>query len=181
MSFIERVSYICLGKWVGMGMVLDKAELYNEYIGIGTGETTGTNYNEAIKAFNQVIQHLDNIAEQREKVLKMLKGEKSDFVWYNIVRTQPFVHLGMNGRYLPFIVNGKDDIFNSRKRSTYDAFNKSGHDAGIQVIKIKNAINKTLDSNLMVEKFSGKNRKRCYYFSGTIKVTNQTRMDDQSE
>eukprot|EP00957_Ditylum_brightwellii_P038462 2907046-Ditylum_brightwellii.AAC.1 len=77
-SFIERGSYICLGKWMEMGMVFCNAELYNEYIRIGMGETTGTNYNEVIKALNQVIMNLDKITEQREKVLKMLKCDKSE-------------------------------------------------------------------------------------------------------
>eukprot|EP00957_Ditylum_brightwellii_P099093 7547206-Ditylum_brightwellii.AAC.1 len=175
-------------------MVLCKAELYNEDIKIGTGETTGTNYNEAINSFNQVISHQDKIAEQREKALKMLKCDKSEawgdgiLVWCNAARTQPSVQLGMNGRYLPFIVDGKDDVFNSGlfknesapmfdgKRRLYDTFDKSGHGAGIQVDKVKYVINKALEPNLIV-----KNKKRCYYFSDMVEVTKQARMDDQSE
>eukprot|EP00957_Ditylum_brightwellii_P085720 6521575-Ditylum_brightwellii.AAC.1 len=33
------------------------------------------------------------------------------FVLHNVIRIQPTVQLGINGRYLPFIENGKDDVF----------------------------------------------------------------------
>eukprot|EP00957_Ditylum_brightwellii_P190378 14492239-Ditylum_brightwellii.AAC.1 len=34
-------------------------------------------------------------------------------VWCNVVRTNPPLKLGINGRYLPFIVNIKDNDYNS--------------------------------------------------------------------
>eukprot|EP00957_Ditylum_brightwellii_P039556 2992422-Ditylum_brightwellii.AAC.1 len=102
---------------MGMEMILCKAELYNEYIGIDTGDLAGTNFNKAIKSFKQVIPYLDKIIEQGKKVLKILKYDELEawgdgiLVWYNVVRTQPSLQLGMNGRYLPFIVNGNYDVF----------------------------------------------------------------------
>eukprot|EP00957_Ditylum_brightwellii_P175934 13396896-Ditylum_brightwellii.AAC.1 len=63
---------------MGIGMALYKAELYNEDIRIGPGETTGANYKTSIKALVQVISHVNEIAGQREKVLKMLKHNESD-------------------------------------------------------------------------------------------------------
>eukprot|EP00957_Ditylum_brightwellii_P071827 5459357-Ditylum_brightwellii.AAC.1 len=52
-SYANRVNYICLGKWMGMGMA--RAEMLSIDIVRQTGETKGTNYNEAISAFKQVI------------------------------------------------------------------------------------------------------------------------------
>eukprot|EP00957_Ditylum_brightwellii_P209525 15362123-Ditylum_brightwellii.AAC.1 len=65
--------------------------------------------------------------------------------------------------------------------SVYDTFNTSSHGAGIQVDKIKYMIINALESHLIVEKVSGKKRKRCYYFSNMVKVTKQARMNDQPE
>eukprot|EP00957_Ditylum_brightwellii_P118572 9042888-Ditylum_brightwellii.AAC.1 len=62
---------------MGMGMVLARAKIINNDIIRQPGETTGTNYNEAIVAFKQVILHLNKIAEQREKFLKLLNIDKS--------------------------------------------------------------------------------------------------------
>eukprot|EP00957_Ditylum_brightwellii_P137004 10446714-Ditylum_brightwellii.AAC.1 len=62
-------------------------------------DTTGTNYNEAISALEQVIPILRNISDQRKKVLKVLKVDESKswgdgiLVWCNTVRTNPPVQL----------------------------------------------------------------------------------------
>eukprot|EP00957_Ditylum_brightwellii_P082736 6290726-Ditylum_brightwellii.AAC.1 len=58
---------------MGMEMVLTRAEMLDNDIVRQTGETTETNQNEDISAFKQVIPHLNKIAEQREKFLKLLK------------------------------------------------------------------------------------------------------------
>eukprot|EP00957_Ditylum_brightwellii_P100421 7654575-Ditylum_brightwellii.AAC.1 len=72
-------------------------------------------------------------------------------VWCNAIRTIPSEQLGINGRYLPFIVNNKEEDFDSSiiimsqhfttksstenattpaldgKKSVYDAFKNSSH------------------------------------------------------
>eukprot|EP00957_Ditylum_brightwellii_P200957 15318159-Ditylum_brightwellii.AAC.1 len=60
-----------------MGIVLATTEMLNIDIVRKTGEITGTNYNEAILAFEQVILHLNKIAEQREIVLKLINTDES--------------------------------------------------------------------------------------------------------
>eukprot|EP00957_Ditylum_brightwellii_P093006 7081172-Ditylum_brightwellii.AAC.2 len=75
--FAKRVNYIYLGRWMGMGMVLTRAEMLNNDIVRQTGETTGTNYYEAISAFKQVIPHLNKITEKRKKILNLLKTDES--------------------------------------------------------------------------------------------------------
>eukprot|EP00957_Ditylum_brightwellii_P063907 4848614-Ditylum_brightwellii.AAC.1 len=50
-----------------MGMVLATAEMLKNDNVRQTGETTGTNYNEAISAFKEVIPNLSKIVEQRKK------------------------------------------------------------------------------------------------------------------
>eukprot|EP00957_Ditylum_brightwellii_P198376 15116960-Ditylum_brightwellii.AAC.1 len=55
-------------------------------------ETTGTNYNEAITDLKQLIPKISKIPDQRKKVLELLKTDES--------------------RYLPFIVNEKEDDYN---------------------------------------------------------------------
>eukprot|EP00957_Ditylum_brightwellii_P129705 9894350-Ditylum_brightwellii.AAC.1 len=101
---------------MGMGMVLARAEMLNIDIVSQPGENIGTNHNDAILAFNQVITHLNKIVEQRENFLKLLNMDTSKawgdgiLMWCNIVRTKPPVQLGVNGRYLPFIINEKEDV-----------------------------------------------------------------------
>eukprot|EP00957_Ditylum_brightwellii_P191726 14595591-Ditylum_brightwellii.AAC.1 len=60
-----------------MGIVLVRAEMLNTDIVKQIGETMETNYKEAITAFKQVIPCLNKIAEQREKVLKLLNTDES--------------------------------------------------------------------------------------------------------
>ena len=114
-SFISRVSYICLGKWLGMGMVLATAEMLKNDDVTQYMETTGTNYNEAISALDQVITNLSKISDQRKKILKVLKTDESKswgdgiLVRCNAVRTNPSEQLDINVRYLPFIVNKKKE------------------------------------------------------------------------
>eukprot|EP00957_Ditylum_brightwellii_P170554 12983030-Ditylum_brightwellii.AAC.1 len=105
---------------MGMGMILATAEMLKHNYVMQTIETTGTNYNEAKSALKGVIPHLSKIAEQRKKMLKVLNMDESKswgyriLVWCNIVRTNPPVQLGINGRCLPFIVNKKkEDDFDS--------------------------------------------------------------------
>eukprot|EP00957_Ditylum_brightwellii_P007127 540782-Ditylum_brightwellii.AAC.1 len=74
---LTGVCYICLGKWIEMGLVLAIAEMVNIDTGGQSGKSTGTNYNEAIFAFKQVIPHLNNITEHREKVFKLPNTDKS--------------------------------------------------------------------------------------------------------
>eukprot|EP00957_Ditylum_brightwellii_P085584 6510011-Ditylum_brightwellii.AAC.1 len=88
--------------------------LKNDYVS-QTRETTGANYNEAISALEQVIPNLSEISDQRKKVLKVLNTDESKLwddrvlMWCNTVRTNPHVQLGINGKYLPFIVNKKKE------------------------------------------------------------------------
>jgi hypothetical protein len=77
----------------------------------------------------EVIPNLNNISEQRKKVLKVLNTDESKswgdgiLVWCNTVRTNPPVQLGIHGRYLPFIVNKKkEDDFDSSMFSTSQHF-----------------------------------------------------------
>eukprot|EP00957_Ditylum_brightwellii_P127191 9697959-Ditylum_brightwellii.AAC.1 len=59
-------------------MVWARAEMLNNDIVRQPGEKTGTIYNEAISAFEQVIPHLNKITEQRKKVLELLNVDKSN-------------------------------------------------------------------------------------------------------
>eukprot|EP00957_Ditylum_brightwellii_P142349 10844976-Ditylum_brightwellii.AAC.1 len=75
-SFAKRFNYNCLGKWMGIGMISARTEMLGIVIIRQTEDTTGTNYNEAILAFKEVIPHMKKIAEQREKVLELLNTDK---------------------------------------------------------------------------------------------------------
>eukprot|EP00957_Ditylum_brightwellii_P193569 14740327-Ditylum_brightwellii.AAC.1 len=145
-------------------------------------ETAGTNNNEAILALEQVISNLSKIADQRNKVLKVLKTDESKswgdgiLEWCNAVRTNHPVQLVINGRYLLFIVNKKNEddfdpsMFSTsqqftaksssenattsaldEKKSVYDAFKNSKHSNGIDVSEYKYILYKALDTKLMVE------------------------------
>eukprot|EP00957_Ditylum_brightwellii_P052358 3971368-Ditylum_brightwellii.AAC.1 len=50
-SFAKRANFICLGKWMGMGIVLARAEMLDNSIVSQTEEIMGTNYNEAVSTF----------------------------------------------------------------------------------------------------------------------------------
>eukprot|EP00957_Ditylum_brightwellii_P071020 5396830-Ditylum_brightwellii.AAC.1 len=80
-TFIKRADgYICMGNW--MGMVLCNKELMDEIGENAAGETTETNYNEAIKALEVVIPLSGNIPEKRNNVLKLLNSDEKD-TWGN--------------------------------------------------------------------------------------------------
>ena len=82
-SLRMRVDYLCMGKWIGMVMVLCNEKLMDEIGQNVAGKTIGTNYNEAIKALEVVIPLLGNISEQqRKKVLKLLNTDEED-EWSN--------------------------------------------------------------------------------------------------
>eukprot|EP00957_Ditylum_brightwellii_P049933 3784900-Ditylum_brightwellii.AAC.1 len=70
---------------MGMGMLLEREEMINIDIVRQAGETIGINYNEAILAFKHVIPHLNKIADQREKFLKLINTDESkawsDGIW----------------------------------------------------------------------------------------------------
>eukprot|EP00957_Ditylum_brightwellii_P112734 8594040-Ditylum_brightwellii.AAC.1 len=53
---------------MGMGMVLVTADMLKNDNGRQTGETTGTNYNDAISALKQVIPNLSKISDQKKKI-----------------------------------------------------------------------------------------------------------------
>eukprot|EP00957_Ditylum_brightwellii_P042058 3185799-Ditylum_brightwellii.AAC.1 len=61
---------------MGIGMVLATAEMLKNDDVKQTMETTGHNYNEAISALKEVIPNLSSIAEQRMKILKVLKTDE---------------------------------------------------------------------------------------------------------
>eukprot|EP00957_Ditylum_brightwellii_P196259 14953206-Ditylum_brightwellii.AAC.1 len=63
---------------MGMRMVLCNKELMDEICEHASGEATGTNYNEAIKALEAVIPSLGNIPEQRKSILKLLNTNEKD-------------------------------------------------------------------------------------------------------
>ena len=128
-KFQDCISYISMGKWMGMGVVLCHEKVFSKYFGQSvTGETTGTNYNEAIKSFNAVLPLLDNINKQREKVLGILKVDEKDawgdgiLIWCNCVVTKPVQTQALNGRYLPFINNEKNDVYDPTQFSTSTRF-----------------------------------------------------------
>eukprot|EP00957_Ditylum_brightwellii_P210669 15365242-Ditylum_brightwellii.AAC.1 len=112
---------------MGLGIVLATAEMLKND-DRQTGETRGTICNEVIFALKEVTSNLSNITEQREKVLKVLNMDASKswgdevLVWCNAVQTKPSEELGINGRYLPFIVNKKEEDFNSPIVSTSHHF-----------------------------------------------------------
>eukprot|EP00957_Ditylum_brightwellii_P131135 10001815-Ditylum_brightwellii.AAC.1 len=62
---------------MGMGMVLASADMLKNDNVRQSGETAGTNYNEAITALEQVIPNSNNITEQRKKVLKVINMDES--------------------------------------------------------------------------------------------------------
>ena len=62
---------------MGVGMVLATAEMLENDDVSQTGETTRTNYNDAISALKEVIPNLSKVAEQRKKVLEVLKMDVS--------------------------------------------------------------------------------------------------------
>ena len=68
-AFIDRVIYIALGKWLGMGAVLCNTENVVN-VDFGRGETTGTNYNEAFAALNLYSQHSDKALSRCAEFLK---------------------------------------------------------------------------------------------------------------
>eukprot|EP00957_Ditylum_brightwellii_P163341 12437389-Ditylum_brightwellii.AAC.1 len=149
-----------------MGMVLVTAEmLKNSYVR-QTGETTGTNYNEAISALKQVIPNLSKIAEQRKKILQLLKWMNQGTVRYWIGASKEEVD------------NTTTPVFDGKK-SVYDAFKSSSHSNGIDVSEYKYMFCKALESKLMVEEMIGYNRKRCYNFSEIVEVTKKARMDNE--
>eukprot|EP00957_Ditylum_brightwellii_P158317 12051051-Ditylum_brightwellii.AAC.2 len=195
---------------MGMGVVLAAAEmLKNDYVR-QAGEASGTNYNEAIAALKQVMPNFNNISYQRKKVLEVIKRDESrswgdgNLVWCNAVRTKPPVQLGINGRYLPFTINEKEDDYNSSmfgtshhfltksstenattaafdgKTSVYEAFKNSSHSNGIDVSEYRYMFRKALDTTLMVEEIICNKRKRRYNFSEIVEVTKNARMDNES-
>ena len=76
-AFIDRVMYIALGKWLGMGTVLCFMENVDN-VDFGRGETTGTNYNEAFAALNLFSKHADKAISQQAEVLKELNVDEED-------------------------------------------------------------------------------------------------------
>eukprot|EP00957_Ditylum_brightwellii_P197182 15022994-Ditylum_brightwellii.AAC.1 len=62
---------------MGIEMVLVKAEMLKHDDVRQTGETTGTNYNEAIPVLKEVIPNVSSIAKQRKKILEVLKTDES--------------------------------------------------------------------------------------------------------
>jgi len=128
-SFQKRTSYLSMGKWMGMGVVLCHEDIFDKDFGAAsTGETTGTNYNEAIKSFATVLPLIKNIDSQRKKVLNILKVDEKDawgegiLIWCNCVITKPLETLALNGRYLPFINNEKNDVYDPSLFSTSTRF-----------------------------------------------------------
>ena len=105
-AFIDRVIYIALGKWLGMGAVLCNTENVVN-VDFGRGETTGTNYNEALAALNLYSQHSDKALSRRAEVLKELNVDEENawgkgiLIYCNSVVTNSM--LGIKGRYLPML------------------------------------------------------------------------------
>eukprot|EP00957_Ditylum_brightwellii_P124170 9465300-Ditylum_brightwellii.AAC.1 len=63
-AFIDRVIYIALDKWLGMGAVLCIMKNV-ESVDFGRGETTGTNYNKAFATDNLFSKHADKAISQQ--------------------------------------------------------------------------------------------------------------------
>ena len=63
-SLRMRFDYLCMGKWMGMAMVLCNEKLMDEIGQNVAGKTIGANYNKAIKDLEVVIPLLGNISEQ---------------------------------------------------------------------------------------------------------------------
>jgi len=105
-TFVDRVLYIALGKWLGMGVVLCNANNVN-IADFNRGETTGTNYNEALEALKLVSENAKRADTRRAEVLKVL-GAKEATCWGKGVLifcdkcvTDP--KTGTKGRYLPML------------------------------------------------------------------------------
>ena len=117
--FQERVSYVCMGKWMGMGLVLCSKDLYSTVPQVG--ETTGTNYNEAVVSFKKVRPLLRNIPTTRQAVLNNIGSNEDNswgvgiLIWSQKVVTVPNMknHLGVVGRYLPFIKHDAESFGNN--------------------------------------------------------------------
>ena len=105
-AFIDRVMYIALGKWLGMGAVLCFMENV-ENVDFGRGETTGTSYNKDFAALNLFFKHADKAVSQWAEVLKELYVYEEDawgnviLIYCNSIISKPT--LGMKGRYLPML------------------------------------------------------------------------------
>eukprot|EP00957_Ditylum_brightwellii_P118726 9055393-Ditylum_brightwellii.AAC.1 len=99
-AFIDRVMYIALGTWLGMGDVLCfmKNVKNADY---GRGETTGTNYNKAFAALNHFSKHADKAISQQPEVLKELNIDEKNawgkgiLIYCNSIISKPT--LGMKG------------------------------------------------------------------------------------
>ena len=82
-SFIDRIMYIALGKWLGMGVVLcNPANVNSE--NFGRGETTGTNYNKASAALELVSKNVDKADSRRKEVLEKL-GVTEEESWRMLI------------------------------------------------------------------------------------------------
>eukprot|EP00957_Ditylum_brightwellii_P073330 5572993-Ditylum_brightwellii.AAC.1 len=76
-AFIDRVIYIPLGKWLGVGAVLCFMENIDN-IHIGRGEITGTKYNKAFDALNHFSKYFDKALSQGTEVLKEMNVDEED-------------------------------------------------------------------------------------------------------
>eukprot|EP00957_Ditylum_brightwellii_P113243 8635744-Ditylum_brightwellii.AAC.1 len=142
-ALIDRVMYIALGEWLGMGAVLCYMKNV-ESINFGRGKTTGTNNNKAFATLNLFSIHADKAISQRAEVLKELSIDEKDawgkgiLIYCNRIISKPT--FGMKGRYLPMLeslhysncsprsvcgsINGK--AFNKKKANdhTFNAVQK---------------------------------------------------------
>eukprot|EP00957_Ditylum_brightwellii_P038201 2888075-Ditylum_brightwellii.AAC.1 len=104
-AFIDRVVYISLGKWLGMGAVFCFMENV-ENVDFGRGETRRTNYNEAFATLNLFSKHSDKAISQQAEVLKELNIDEEDawekgiFIYCNSIISKPTLRMEGSPRSL---------------------------------------------------------------------------------
>ena len=141
-EFSSRVTHVTMGKWLQVGLVLEKAEYYDAKQGrlahtSSRGTSTIMNCSEVISIWTTVCENLANKASRREQVLKKLKL-KDDSVWgkglhiFASIRRQGAAH-GAKFRFLPMLTNTPIDSV----RVTRNAISKIEHNTNtMSVIQV---------------------------------------------
>lgn len=108
-EFQERVKYVTMGKWMGLGMVLSntRSNPVNKTTA-SRGLTTTSQTMDANRLMKIVMQNQHHVAERRQQVLARLRVEPPDLAWGNgILIFAPVRNSGADGclkqRFLPHI------------------------------------------------------------------------------
>ena len=147
-EFQNRVHYIAMGKWLGMGCVVYNNILHSQQ-NFTRGETTGTNYKEATQALKLVSKYnCRQVESRRKEVLKAINVTEENswgsgiLIFCNKVRAAP-KGLGSAGRYLPMLESlpsMSNCVYSERYKVGNSIFSKKEMDNHIQ-----NSVRKWLD------------------------------------